>query len=786
MTRQSYTSHINNGNMHQFNSHRRDFFHDDKENFSGKQTTHGYNNNVTGTSLKLSQQPKQSKKKCTLNASITLPPNKRDVQSVRHQSVSRNLTIRRNSRRIGNAPAQPSEAWPTATSTEFQPFSDHSSRTSLFNSTFQDTNIQSGIKCNRGDDVNSTLWADASFPTWNDFTTSSNNTDAFFFDDFSQTKENNPQGSVASSIPSLSPPKRDTIKRNSTRRKNSINSSSSLSTNKTSFTSFFDNNDDEDTEQEWNLGDNIYSSAISGPPSGRNVFREGAFKGNDSLAFSACLQELAILRRSDSASSEFSSSLSETSSMMTYSDSVPNVDESLAWKIVPTPKDISLASQEPTFFDDWKENVIEEPISQPVQQNLALAPPKETRRRPSNIQRNTSGSSISSVNSSSAVVDYLVQGNEETSTVDSDPSIDNYRQYERALRAYYVGREFFIIGRLDDSMDSLRESMQHFETYNNNVLLGSSSNGRAANVQLASCLFGIASIHLQKKDYKKAMESYEKMIHILFSAHGRDYFNQDSAEAYHKLGFICYVQKNYEESLLYLKKALQAYRSLSKKQNRTSKATTTTMAGSTIQQSSSMIGIVLNNTGNVYHKLGMLSQALSFYKQALQSWSSNGKDSILSYSVSAWNNIGVIHFQEGNCEKSVEAYGKVLQILSHRMGSNHHHSARNRDIVGDKVIMARTLTMIGFVNSQLGDMDDSISSFKAAQAIYKSIFGDNNVHVAEVLEYIGYAQESRGEIAAALVTYKKVWEVRQFNCQLRDNHPSVVRILKAICRLTAV
>lgn len=388
------------------------------------------------------------------------------------------------------------------------------------------------------------------------------------------------------------------------------------------------------------------------------------------------------------------------------------------------------------------------------------------------------------MNSSSQVVDHPVQDiKEKMSTFDVEPSIDNYRQYERALRAYYVGREYFIAGRLDDSMDSLRESVRYFETYNN-TLLDPSSDSRPANVQLASCLFGIASIHLQKKNYKKAMESYEEMLHILFSTHGREYFNQDSAEAYHKLGFICYVQQNYEESLLYLQKALQAYRSLGgKKQNRTSKVTMT--AGSTIQQSSSMIGIVLNNTGNVYHKLGMLSQALSFYKQALQAWSSNGKDSILSYSVSAWNNIGVIHFQECNCEKSVEAYGKVLQILSHRMGSNHHHGARNRDCtVGDKVMMARTLTMIGFVNAQLGDVDDSISSFKAAQSIYKSIFGDNHVHVADVLECIGYAQESRGETALALVTYKKVWEILQMNCQLQDNHPSVVRILKTISRLT--
>jgi tetratricopeptide (TPR) repeat protein len=756
MTR--FSRSLYNGNQQLLSSQRSDsFFHDNKENIRRKQTIQGSNSvGIAAPSTKVLQQQSIQKH----NTSIALPPNKRDVKTSVRQPAVRNHAARRNqhSKRKGSGNEQASVACTIEQLENPSSF--------FFNHDF-DQNIKS-THCSRENDAD--VWANASFPAWNDIT-SDNNTDMLFFEDFSQNKNNLCFHDSAACIPSLSPPKRDTIKKNPLRRKSSTGTHSTCSLfSNASSASFFDNNEDDDTEQldqVWNEA-NIYSSTDSFPPTHREIFKEGYFKGNDSLAFSACLKELAI-RRSDSNCSEFSSSMSEMS-MPCYDDFL-NADESSAWNILPTPKDISLSIDEPNLFEYGKENFIEA-TSQSMMPYLALSS-KDTRRQKNMIMRSTSGASMSSV-IQSEVPEQSFTSHEETATYGDDPSINNHRQYERALRSYYVGCEFFSLGRFDDSMDALRESMQHFETYN--VLQDSSFKSSRANVQVASCLFGIASIYLQKKNYSMAIQGYEEMLHILSSTHGRDYFNKDSAEAYHKLGFICYIQQNYEESLLYLKKALQAYRSLWKKQQRLPKTATTT------QKSSPMIGIVLNNTGNVYHKLGILSQALSFYKQALHTWSSNGKDSILSYSVSTWNNIGVIHFQECNYEKSVEAYGKVLQILSHRLGSN-HSSIRDRNTIGDKVIMARTLTMIGFVNAQLGDIDDSISSFKAAQSIYRSVFGDNHLHIAEVLECIGRAQECRGENTAALSTYKKVWEILQVDHKLRDNHPSVVRILTSISRL---
>ncbi len=154
-----------------------------------------------------------------------------------------------------------------------------------------------------------------------------------------------------------------------------------------------------------------------------------------------------------------------------------------------------------------------------------------------------------------------------------------------------------------------------------------------------------------------------------------------------------------------------------------------------------------NSVGRVYIVSYQLSKAKKHYEELLSYLKTVKPSQIDSLELSTiYNNIGVIHFYEGNMDEAYRSYdmSRTYAIMSG---------------YPENVNVGRALYNMGLVRDMKGLLVDALYFYKKALDIYKDIYGEYHQHIAEIYGAFGNIHLKRLELEKARYYFRKDLEI---------------------------
>ncbi|MCW5966885.1 MAG: CHAT domain-containing protein [Blastocatellales bacterium] len=149
--------------------------------------------------------------------------------------------------------------------------------------------------------------------------------------------------------------------------------------------------------------------------------------------------------------------------------------------------------------------------------------------------------------------------------------------------------------------------------------------------------------------------------------------------------------------------------------------------------------ITLNNLGRAYDLLGLSSEAVNHYNQALiifrEAKEKRGEAQTLNY-------IGLAQWSMGESASAIDVFNQALTL---------------RREVGDKAGEAATLNNLGLAYEAAGDTVQARSAYEAALPLHREV--SNPQGEAYTLNNLGFLKEANGELIAALEDHRRALEL---------------------------
>ncbi|CAF1511530.1 unnamed protein product, partial [Adineta steineri] len=146
--------------------------------------------------------------------------------------------------------------------------------------------------------------------------------------------------------------------------------------------------------------------------------------------------------------------------------------------------------------------------------------------------------------------------------------------------------------------------------------------------------------------------------------------------------------------------------------------------------------------GNLLLKIGQFNNAEELYNVLLERTSSDSEKAIY------YNQLGVVHSNQGDYEKAIWYYEKALEILRKILPSNHP------DLITSYI-------NIGLVYDNMGEYSKALSYYEQGLEIWKRTLPSNHPYLATLYSNIGNAYHNMGEYSKALSYYKKALDIEQ-------------------------
>ncbi len=256
-----------------------------------------------------------------------------------------------------------------------------------------------------------------------------------------------------------------------------------------------------------------------------------------------------------------------------------------------------------------------------------------------------------------------------------------------------------------------------------------SSEAKAGKEGMSESYIHIGIIHRLQGNYPRALEYYQKSLKIdeeLGDRNGMSY-------CYGNIGIIHHIQGNYPRALEYYQKSIKITEELGDRK------------GMSISYNN--IGLIYWNQGN-YPKVhpvkrdSLFNRALEYYQKSLKIREELGDRKGISDS---YNNIGIIHYEQGNYSRALEYYQKSLKITEE---------------LGDRDGIATSLGNIAGLNIELKNYTNAIVEANKSLNIAKEI---GALH----LERIAY--EHLFASYDSLRNYKKAYYYHKLYKQTNDS-----------------
>ena len=237
---------------------------------------------------------------------------------------------------------------------------------------------------------------------------------------------------------------------------------------------------------------------------------------------------------------------------------------------------------------------------------------------------------------------------------------------------------------------------------------------------------------------QKRCELCNRVLQLTISLYGEN--AEETANAYHNLGYVYSDIGDYTQALEYNQKALKIREKvLGIENSNTAKS--------------------YNNIGLVYWDLGDYPQALEYHQKALEI-----REKILgdenSDTAGSYGNIGIVYYDLGNYPQAIEYYQKAIGLYEKVLGTEHHETASS---YGN----------IGLAYEALGNFPQALEYYQKALTIREKVLGKKHPDTATSYSYIGGVYEELGDYPQALEYYQKALTIREK--VLGKKHPDTAR-----------
>ena len=162
------------------------------------------------------------------------------------------------------------------------------------------------------------------------------------------------------------------------------------------------------------------------------------------------------------------------------------------------------------------------------------------------------------------------------------------------------------------------------------------------NWKSAITLGNIGLVYMRQGNKKKAIEVYNKAINILNNVPDNEQKYLAEASIYIKKGST-YIDENNEEAIDYFQKALLIYKKI-------------------YPYNHPLIGEALHHIGAAYYKLGLINDAINYFKESLDYHA----EELLGH-----NNLGVIYLDRKEFNLAIEHFTIALEIAESTYGLKH-------------------------------------------------------------------------------------------------------------------
>ena len=251
-------------------------------------------------------------------------------------------------------------------------------------------------------------------------------------------------------------------------------------------------------------------------------------------------------------------------------------------------------------------------------------------------------------------------------------------------------------------------------------------------------------------DLRKAMSYLERYLAIYEQLYATDPNQPDMARTLRSLGIVYGHLDNYTQALEYYKRALQVQQGLHKEENHAEVATD------------------LRNVGLAYRRLGKYTESLEYYQQALTMRKALHEGENHDEVAQSLNDVGVAY---GRLDKYIEALEYYQQALTMRKAL---HEGENHAQV------ATDLRNVGLAYYNLGKYTEALEYHQQALQMQQALHeGEKHADVARNLRSVGLAYRNLSNYTQALEYYQQVLQMHQALHE-GENHADVALVLNDV------
>jgi tetratricopeptide (TPR) repeat protein len=179
---------------------------------------------------------------------------------------------------------------------------------------------------------------------------------------------------------------------------------------------------------------------------------------------------------------------------------------------------------------------------------------------------------------------------------------------------------------------------------------------------------------------------------------------------------------------------------------------------------------ILHNLGYIQYRKGDVNSSFETFSAALQhSWPHQEQPN-KAHLAATLNCLGVLHFhlQKSDTKKTLGYFSRALSMQQELAGS---HS----------VMVATILNNMGRVHFSQGNLHSALEVYHEALQLRRALLGDNHLDVAATVFNLGQTYHHKGELTLALTQYEEF--MRMTEPTLGRHHRDIAYILKCIAQI---
>jgi len=320
--------------------------------------------------------------------------------------------------------------------------------------------------------------------------------------------------------------------------------------------------------------------------------------------------------------------------------------------------------------------------------------------------------------------------------------------FKKALHIFKKGnffnREADCYQKLGKNYEGISDYKKALEFYNKSIHL-KQEKLPSNNQSIAKSFSNLGDVNFKTSNYNEALIFFDKALKITLTNLGKSH--QETGDLYNNMGLCYYYLGDLYEALNYLKKSLD-------------------IDLKTLEKNHINIGFSYINVGLLYHELKQDDKALSYYQKALPCFVENKYDNGL---IGVYNNTGNILKSKGKWNKALEYYDKSLAITREYYKQ-------------DTNLLALICMNIGDTYRMLGAFDKALVYLNKSLENYKSISNLNPDGIAKAYDNIGALYSAKEKYSYALKYHEKALNIHKKNKKLLETAYSLQDMGKLKCK----